>query len=170
MDVVWTDAPDAPPPHLTVSFGSLKNPAHDPGPQQKHTGQLLVWTDWSTVEDWANQPTGERAEDYAGFKRRAEETMMAQFAHYFPDLSKLVVFRELATPLSTVSFTGHRKGAFYGLDVTPERVMCDALRAETPIPGLYFAGQDVASPGIPGALAGGSIAAACVDSRVLKNL
>jgi phytoene dehydrogenase-like protein len=169
-DVVWTDAPDAPPPHLTVSFGSLKNPAHDPGPQQKHTGQLLVWADWSTVAGWADQPPGARGEDYAEFKRRAEETIMAQFARYFPDLTKLVVCRELATPLSTVSFTGHRKGAFYGLDVTPERVMCDALRAQTPIPGLYLAGQDVASPGIPGALAGGSIAAACVDSRVLKKL
>ena len=169
-DVVWTDAPDAPPPHLTVSFGSLKNPSHDPGPQQKHTGQLLVWADWSTVAEWAHLPPGARGEGYADFKRRAEETIMAQFAHYFPDLSKLVVFHELATPLSTVSFTGHRKGAFYGLDVTPERVMCDALRAQTPIPGLYLAGQDVASPGIPGALAGGSIAAACVDSRVLKKL
>ena len=169
-DVVWTDAPDAPPPHLTVSFGSLKNPSHDPGPQQTHTGQLLVWADWSTVAKWAHLPPDGRGEDYTDFKRRAEETIMAQFARYFPDLSKLVVFRELATPLSTVSFTGHRKGAFYGLDVTPERVMCDALRAQTPIPGLYLAGQDVASPGIPGALAGGSIAAACVDSRVLKKL
>ena len=169
-DVLWTDAPDAPPPQITVSFGSLKNPAHDPGPKQKHTGQLLVWADWSTVAEWADQRQGARGEDYAAFKRQAEKTIMAQFARYFPDLAKLVVHRELATPLSTVSFTGHRKGAFYGLDVTPDRVMCDALRAQTPIPGLFLAGQDVASPGIPGALAGGSIAAACVDARVLKKI
>ena len=94
---------------------------------------------------------------------------MEKFESYFPDLAKLVVHRELATPLSTVSFTGHRKGAFYGLDVTPERVMCDALRAKTPIPGLYLAGQDVASPGIPGALWGGLLAAASVDPKLLKH-
>ncbi|MEX0347326.1 MAG: phytoene desaturase family protein [Rhizobiaceae bacterium] len=169
-DVVWTDAPDAAPPHMTATFGSLKDPAHDPGPRQRHTGQLLVWADWSTVAKWADQPHGTRGDDYADFKRRAEETLMAQFESYFPDLAKLVVYRELATPLSTVSFTGHRKGAFYGLDVTPQRVMCDALRAKTPVPGLFLAGQDVASPGIPGALMGGQLSAATVDPKVMAKI
>ena len=169
-DVLWTTAPDGVPPHMTASFGSLKNPDHDPGPRQKHMGQLLAWADWSTVAQWADQPPGARGDDYADFKRRVEDTLMAQFEAYFPDLAKLVVYRELATPLSTVSFTGHRKGAFYGLDVTPERVMCDALRARTPIPGLYLTGQDVASPGIPGALMRGLLSAASVDRRIFKHL
>lgn len=168
-DVVWTDAPNGPAPHMTVSFGSLKNLAHDPGPDQKHMGQVIVWADWSTVARWADTPAGERGDGYAEFKRRVEVTLMAQFESYFPELAKLVVHCELATPLSTVSYTGHRKGAFYGLDVTPERVMCDGLRAQTPIPGLYLAGQDVASPGIPGALWGGLLAAASVDRAVLKH-
>ncbi len=168
-DVIWTDAPDGAPPHMTASFGSLKNPAHDPGPKQKHMGQFLAWADWSTVAPWTDRPAGARGDDYADFKRRAEETLMAQFERYFPDLAKLVVYRELATPLSTVAFTGHRKGAFYGLDVTPERVMCDALRAKTPIPGLFLAGQDVASPGIPGALMGGLLSAASVDPKVFAK-
>ncbi|MDJ0630021.1 MAG: NAD(P)/FAD-dependent oxidoreductase [Rhodobacter sp.] len=167
-DVVWTNAPDEASPCMVVAFGSLKNPAHDPGPRQRHTGQLLVWADWATVAGWADRPAGARGNDYADFKRRAEGTLMAQFEAYFPDLAKLVVYRDLATPLSTVDFTGHRKGAFYGLDVTPERVMCDALRAKTPIPGLFLAGQDVASPGIPGALWGGLLSAASVDPKVMK--
>ncbi len=94
---------------------------------------------------------------------------MAEFARHFPDLARLVVYQELATPLSTITFTGHRKGAFYGLDVTPDRVLCDALRAQTPIPGLYLAGKDVASPGIPGALWGGLLAAASVDPVVFRH-
>lgn len=168
-DVVWTDAPDGAPPHMTVSFGSLKNPAHDPGPRRKHMGQAIFWADWSTVAKWADQPTGARGNDYAEFKKDAEETLMKEFARHFPDLAKLVVYQELATPLSTVSYTGHRKGAFYGLDVTPDRVVCDALRAKTPVPGLYLAGQDVASPGIPGALWGGLLSAASVDARVFRH-
>ncbi|MGA9443562.1 MAG: hypothetical protein WBV18_09120 [Methyloceanibacter sp.] len=40
---------------------------------------------------------------------------------------------------------------------------------DTPIPGLYLAGQDVASPGIPGALWGGLLSAASVDARVFKH-
>lgn len=168
-DVVWTDAPDGPPPHMTVSFGSLKNTAHDPGPQQKHSAQVLCWADWKTVARWAELPPGSRGNDYADFKKRAEATIMAQFESYFPELAKMVVFQDLATPLSTVSFTGHRHGAFYGLDVTPERVMCDGLRAKTPIPGLYLAGQDVASPGIPGALWGGLLSAASIDPKVFRH-
>lgn len=167
VDVLWTTAPDGAPPCMLASFGSLKNPSHDPGPRQKHMGQFLVWADWSTVARWADQPPGARGDDYADFKRRAEETLMAHFESYFPDLAKLVVYRDLATPLSTVSFTGHRRGAFYGLDVTPDRVMCDALRAKTPVPGLFLAGQDVASPGIPGALWGGLLAAASIDPKVV---
>lgn len=169
VDALWTDVPDGAPPCMAVSFGSLKNPLHDPGPQKKHMGQVLVWTDWETVARWADQPADARGDEYADFKHRVEQTLMAQFETYFPDLAKLVVYRELATPLSTVSFTGHRHGAFYGLDVTPERVMCDALRAKTPIPGLYLAGQDVASPGIPGALWGGLLSAASVDPKVFPK-
>ncbi|WP_298470895.1 NAD(P)/FAD-dependent oxidoreductase [uncultured Erythrobacter sp.] len=169
VDVVWDDAPDGPPPHMTVSFGSLKNPEHDPGPEEKHMGQLLVWADWEAVAQWAGQPAGSRGDDYANFKRRVEDTMMAMFERHFPELAQLVVYRELATPLSTVAFTGHRKGAFYGLDVTPERVMCDALRAKTPIPGLFLTGQDVASQGIPGALMGGYLSAANVDPKVFPK-
>ncbi len=168
VDVVWTDAPDGSAPHMAASFGSLKDPKHDPGPRQKHTGQAIFWADWSTVAEWADQPPDARGDDYDDFKRRAEDTLMSQFQACFPDLAKLVVYCELATPLSTVSYTGHRHGAFYGLDVTPARVMCDALRAKTPIPGLYLAGQDVASPGIPGALWGGLLSAASVDAKVFR--
>lgn len=169
-DVVWTNAPDEAPPQMTVGFGSLKNPSHDPGPQQKHTGQLIVWADWSTVAKWADQPPGQRGADYADFKRRVEDTMMEMFERHFPDLAKLVVYRELSTPLSTVSFTGHREGAFYGLDVTPQRVMSDALRARTPIPGLFLTGQDVVSPGIPGALMAGLLSAASIDRKVFMHM
>ncbi|MEM8836661.1 MAG: NAD(P)/FAD-dependent oxidoreductase [Pseudomonadota bacterium] len=169
VDRLWTDAPEGDPPCMTACFGSLKNPAHEPGPKQKHMGQLLVWADWSTVAKWAGQASAERGDDYVDFKQRVEETLMAAYARYFPDLAKLVVYRELATPLSTIAFTGHREGAFYGLDGTPERVTCDALRAKTPVPGLFFAGQDVASPGIPGALWGGLLAAASVDPRVFRH-
>ena len=168
-DVLWTSAPDGAPPCMVAAFGSLKDPAHDPGPQNKHTGQLMVWADWSTVAQWADLPPGGRGDDYANFKRRAEEAMMAGFERYFPDLAKLVVYHELATPLTTVTFTRHREGAFYGLDVTPERMMCDGLRAKTPFRGLYLAGQDVASPGIPGALWGGLLAAASIDPKVFTQ-
>jgi len=169
-DTVWQDPPHGRPPGMFVSFASLKDPAHDPGPDQKHSGEILIWTDWSVVERWANVPRAERGEDYADFKKQVEDKIFAEFEAYFPDLAKLVVFQELATPLSTVAITGHRQGAFYGLDVTPDRMLSDALRMKTPIKGLYLSGQDAATPGIPGAMWGGVLCAGSIDPRVFKHI
>lgn len=169
VDALWTDAPEGAPPGMFVSFASLKDPSHDPGPKQKYAGEMMVLTDWSTVERWADMDPGARGEDYQVFKSRVEDTMFAQFKTWFPELAELVVFRELSTPLATAAITGHHHGAFYGLDITPERVMSKALRAKTPIPGLFLSGQDVATPGIPGALWGGVLSAASVDPKVFAH-
>ncbi|MEZ5500528.1 MAG: NAD(P)/FAD-dependent oxidoreductase [Steroidobacteraceae bacterium] len=170
MDAVWERAPNGKPPGMFVSFASLKDPQHDPGPKQRHAGEILIWTDWAVVARWAGTPSEKRCEDYVRFKKTVEDRVFEQFQAYFPELAKLVVFRELATPLSTVAITGHRNGAFYGLDVTPDRIMSKALRVKTPVNGLYLAGQDVASPGIPGALWGGVLCAGSIDPSVFKHI
>lgn len=169
-DAVWTDVSNSVPPAMFVSFASLKDPACDPGPDCKHTGEMIAWADWSTVARWAAIPPGERGEDYHDFKHQVEAALFAQFETYFPRLAELVVFREVATPLATATITGHTKGAFYGLDVTPKRMMSDALRTKTPIKGLYLSGQDVVSPGIPGALWGGLLCAVSIDPQMAVHL
>ena len=169
-DAIWKDVPNRTPPGMFVSFASLKDPKHDPGPQQRHSGEILVLTEWSSVARWADMPRAERGEDYAIFKRDVEAQIFKLFESYFPDLARLVVFRELATPLSTVAITAHKEGAFYGRDVTPDRMLSDALRMKTPIKGLFLAGQDVASPGVPGAMWGGALCAGSVDPKVFRHI
>lgn len=168
--MMWSDAPDSNPPGFFVSFGSLKDPSHNPGPKQKHTGDMVVWTEWSSVARWADLPSDARGADYKAFKQKVEDKMFAQFKANFPDLAELVVFRELSTPLATAAITGHHEGRFYGLDGTPERVLSNALQAKTPIDGLFLSGQDVVSQGIQGALWSGILCAASVDPRVFKQL
>ena len=170
VDAVWTDVSDSLPPSMFVSFASLKDPAHDPGPDRKHAGEIIAWADWSTVQRWADLRPDERGDEYGEFKRLVDESLFEQFKKYFPRLAELVVFREIATPLATASITGHTKGSFYGLDVTPRRVLSDALRMKTPIDGLYLTGQDVLSPGIPGALWGGLLCAASIEPGVFEHL
>ena len=82
----------------------------------------------------------------------------------------LVVYRELGTPLATATFTAHEKGAFYGLETTPRRIMSDALRPRTPVPGLFLSGQDVVTPGIAGSLWSGLLTAAAIDPRIYTRL
>ena len=152
-----------------VSFPSLKDPSHDPGPSNRHTGQMMVLADWSTVADFADGGADERPEEWAAFKQEVEARLMAFFAKKFPALAPMIVYRELGTPLATALFTGHEKGGFYGVETTPRRVLSKALSAQTPVPGLFLTGQDVMSPGIAGALYGGMLGAAAIDPRVFQK-
>ena len=169
-DAIWTAADSEPIPMMFVSFSSLKDPTHDPGPTNKYTGDMMVWADWSSVAKFADGDAKEHASEWAAFKQRIESRMMGCFAEKFPDLAPLIVHHELGTPLATVSFTGHVKGGFYGVETTPRRMLSDALNAHTPVPGLFLTGQDVMTPGIAGALAGGMFGAAAIDPRVFQHI
>lgn len=168
-DGIWAAGDGEPLPMMFASFPSLKDPEHDPGPSNRHTGQALVWADWSSVADFAESEPGERADEWAAFKQDVEGKLLAFFAKEFPALAPLIVFHELGTPLATAAFTRHEKGGFYGVETTPRRLMSDALAATTPVDGLFLTGQDVMTPGIAGALAGGMIGAAAVDPRVYRH-
>ncbi len=170
VDVTWTSAPEDPPPAMFASFASLKDPSHDPGPELKHSGELIVLTEWSTVAQWVDHAPEDRGADYQAFKHKVEDAMFLQFRNYFPALAELVVFRKLSTPLDTADITGHKQGAFYGLEVTPRRILSNTLRMKTPLKGLYLAGQDALTPGIPGAMWGGLLCAASIDPKVFSHL
>ena len=169
-NAIWTAADDEPIPMTFVSFSSLKDPSHDPGPTSKSTGDMLLWADWSAVAEFADGGADERADEWAAFKRRIEARMLDFFRDKFPDLAPLIVYHELGTPLATAAFTGHEKGGFYGIETTPRRILSDALNARTPVPGLFLSGQDVMTPGIAGALSGGLFGAAAIDPRVFQKL
>ncbi len=168
-DAIWAVTDDVKPPMMFVSFPSLNNPAHDPGPAHRHTGDILVWADWSSVASFADGGADDRPTEWAAFKQRVEARLMASFIEKFPALAPLVVYRELGTPLATASFTRHEKGGFYGVETTPRRILSDALNARTPVPGLFLTGQDVMTPGIAGALWGGMLGAAAVDPRIYQK-
>ena len=168
-DSIWSAGNNDTVPMMFVSFPSLKDATHDPGPLNRHTGELLVWADWSSVAKYAAGGAKEHAIEWAAFKQDIEAKLMAFFTTKFPALAPLVVYQELGTPLATASFTGHEKGGFYGVETTPRRMLSDALNARTPVPGLFLTGQDVMTPGIAGALWGGMLGAAAIDPRVFQK-
>ena len=156
-------------PMMFVSFPSLKDTAHEPGPRNRHTGQMMILSDCSTVAKFADGGAVEQPSEWSAFKQKVETSMLAFFAKKFPALAPLIVYHELGTPLATSAFTGHEQGGFYGLETTPRRILSDALNVRTPVPGLFLSGQDVISPGIAGALAGGMLGAAAIDPRVFRK-
>ncbi|MBW2525254.1 MAG: NAD(P)/FAD-dependent oxidoreductase [Deltaproteobacteria bacterium] len=163
----WTErvwplgAPDdvGTPTSLYCSFGSLKDPAHDPGPEQRHTAELLTFVPWESFARWQDRTWRRRGAEYDALKAAIQERLLELFAARYPRLAPMIDYVELSTPLSTVNFCRSIDGAMYGLEHTPERFACPWLRPRSPIPGLLFAGNEVLTAGVMGAMMGGAFAA-----------
>jgi all-trans-retinol 13,14-reductase len=166
---IWSST-DSPIKMVFVSFPSLKDEEHEPGPSMRHTGELMVLADWSTVADFATGDAKKQPDKWAAFKDDVQARLMAFFAEKFPALVPMIVYRELGTPLATAAFTAHEKGGFYGLETTPRRMMSDSLSPRTPVAGLFLTGQDVLTPGIAGSLWSGLLTAAAIDPRIYTKL
>ena len=167
-DNTWVVGPNGELPRCKVlycSFPSLKDPAHDPGPSCKHTGEVVTFVPWETFAPWRGTRWNRRGEDYDAFKKRLEQHILEQFLERLPGLRDKIRYVELSTPLSTDHFCRPTRGAIYGLEPTVERFRNPYLRPRSPIPGLYFSGSDVTTVGVIGAMSGGLLSALAVSPR-----
>jgi phytoene dehydrogenase-like protein len=144
-------------PQTYVSFPSMKDPE-----ARAHTAEIIAGVDSSHFEPWAGTRWMKRGEAYEAMKERVADALLAAAERRLPGLSKLVVHRELSTPLSTAHFTGHPGGEIYGLPATPDRFTKPWLRARTPVKGLYLAGADALLLGIGGTVMSGVMATAAI--------
>jgi all-trans-retinol 13,14-reductase len=88
-----------------------------------------------------------------------------------PALKLRLAYSELSTPLSTDTFCRPIEGSIYGLEPTPDRFRNPWLRPRSPLKGLFFAGSEVATVGVIGAMMGGVLAAASAEPlRALRFL
>jgi len=162
--------PKAEAPILYMSFPSLKDPMHEPGPSKKHTAEVVTFVPWEAFEKWKHTRRGYREADYAEFKKDIETRVLEQVRRHKPELLKLMTYHELSTPLSAQHFIRAHHGAIYGLEATPRRFTAPELRPATPFEGFYMAGCDVGTLGVTGAMVGGVLAAATIKPKVLAKL
>ncbi|MFT4626605.1 MAG: all-trans-retinol 13,14-reductase [Myxococcota bacterium] len=164
---VWQVGPemDALPgaPVLYCSFPSLKDPHHEPGPDQVHTGEVVTFVPWEVFEPFLDTKWKRRGEEYDAFKQKLHDSLLEQFLARMPELGPLIRHAELGTPLTTEHFVRPMRGSIYGIEPTPERFACRGLRPQSPVPGLYFAGSEVSGVGVVGAMMGGVLAAGAVE-------
>jgi phytoene dehydrogenase-like protein len=144
-------------PQTYVSFPSMKDPE-----ARGHTAEIIAGLEGHHFEPWAGTRWMKRGEDYQSLKERIADTLLAEAERRLPGLSRLVVHRELSTPLSTAHFTGHPGGEIYGLPATPDRFARPWLRSPTPVKGLYLAGADALMLGIGGAVMSGVMCTAAI--------
>jgi all-trans-retinol 13,14-reductase len=143
--------------HVFLSFPSLKNPS-----AKAHTAEIVTFIDHEPFKQWANQPWMNRDKAYEELKNEITEALINFTNKYIKGLKELIDYKELATPLTTVSMTGHEKGYIYGLPVTPERYKLNWLGARTPIKNLYLTGVDTLVHGVVGGMLGGALTAGIV--------
>jgi all-trans-retinol 13,14-reductase len=165
---VWERPADEDAPSIFVSFPSLKDSAHRS--PHRHTAEVVALCRWDPFSAWAGSSLGRRPEEYEATKAWIAERLLAQFKRHFPRLASMVDFHELSTPLSQASYVGADRGAMYGIEMSAARLTSDALRARTPVPGLFLAGQDAGSMGIQGAFMGGYMAAASIEPRLWLDM
>ena len=148
-----------------MSFPSLKDPEHLPGPEERHTGEVVTFVPYEVFARWREARWMHRGEDYERLKAEITARMQAQLLKHMPQLAPYIAYAELSTPLSAEHFCRAADGAIYGLEPTPARFRNPWLRPQTPIPGLYLAGSDITSGGVMGAFMGGVLAVVAAEPR-----
>jgi all-trans-retinol 13,14-reductase len=166
IGAVWRNPADEDAPGIFVSFPSLKDPSSPGAP----TAEVVAVVDAAAFAPWLAQTDPTRTEEYLAFKAWVEERMLGQFLRHFPALKPMLRFHELSTPVTQQHFVRSPDGAMYGIEMTAERLTSPLLHVRTPLPGLLLAGQDVTSPGVPGAFMGGLMAAASIEPALWRQL
>jgi all-trans-retinol 13,14-reductase len=162
----WPVSPDGEPgrcPVLYVSFPSLKDPASAANPATKHTAELVTFVRYEDFARWRDARWRRRGPDYEALKASLSKVLLEQLLERLPGLRPMVDFTELSTPLSTEHFVRPWRGSIYGLEPTPRRFANRWLRPRAPLPGLFFAGADMTSVGVVGAMMGGVLGATAVS-------
>ena len=152
-------------PILYCSFPSLKDPEHDPGPEVRHTGEVVTFVAWEDFEKWRGSKWKKRGDDYEGFKKAITDALIKQLVANVPGLESMIDYVELSSPLSTDHFCRPVRGSIYGLEPTPERFATPWLRPRSPIPGLFFSGSEISTVGVIGAMMGGVLCAVAIEPR-----
>jgi len=165
-EVAWDiqDRPVKPnAPCLYCSFPSLKDPTHDPGPEIRHTGEVVTFVPWEVFEPWAGTPWRKRGDGYQELKLELQQALLDQLLKHMPELEPMIDYVELSTPVSTEVFVRPMKGSIYGIEPTVERFSNHRLRPHSPINNLYFGGSEVASVGVIGAMMGGVLSVVAAE-------
>lgn len=137
-----------------ISFGSLRNPGQEP-----HTAQVITVSEEKTFEAFKDKPWMNRGEEYEACKEQLAEQMLDFVEQFLPGVRKLVEYKELSTPLTVKSFTGHPFGQIYGQACDPNRLTRDQWRVATSLKNLYLTGSDVGGPGVHAAMFAGVMTA-----------
>lgn len=159
-------------PTVYLATASLKDPTNRRLAPEGHTNLQVMTavpadpTFWGVTAEEIARGTYQANEGYRYVKEQVTARVLAQAEKAVPGLSRHIVFKEAATPMTHTRFTGSTGGTSYGIAAIPEQFLNKRPGASTPIEGLFLAGASARSGhGIIGSMLSGVFAA----DRVLRD-
>lgn len=148
-----------------ASFPSIRDPSWK-GPHLASVIRLVPWAEHAHFPSSNGRPSAA----YSAYKAELGKWLLGEVCRRYPRMAGAVQHMEVAVPATVCRYIGAPEGATYGLAVTPERLRSPALKAITPVPGLYLSGSDVVLPGVVGAMLGGVPAAVAIGGGAAMRL
>jgi all-trans-retinol 13,14-reductase len=142
-----------------MTLPTFKDPSGSHAPAGKHTVELFTVAPYSIFAQWAGSNAMERHADYVALKTQLGDRLVRRAERYLPGLSRHIEVKEVATPLTNISFVNTPVGSIYGPAHTPTQVGRGRYRTHGPVHGLYLCGSSVMGAGIPSCVASGVMAA-----------
>ena len=157
------------PPLLFLGFPSSKDPEYTKRNPGKGVASIISSGTFEEFAEWQNERVKKRGKEYQKIKKRITDNLLEVMYEHFPQTRGHVAYTELGTPLTNKHYLGYENGEIYGLDHTTSRFGSarKKLSPVSPIPGLYFTGQDILTAGITSAMTSGVFAAGAVLKRNL---
>ncbi|AUX20238.1 phytoene dehydrogenase [Sorangium cellulosum] len=143
---------------LFLTITTLKDPGH-PTQGRHHTIEMFTFVPHDPFTRWEETRTGERGADYEKRKESLGDQLIAAAENIIPGISRALVFRSVATPLTNDFYCATHRGAAYGTAKTPWQLGPLSFSIGTRIPGLYLCGASTLSHGVAGAAMSGLLAA-----------
>ncbi len=142
---------------LFLAIPTLK----DPGRARRghHTIEMFSFVPYAPFEPWRGTTQGQRGSDYEALKERLGDRVIAAAERVIPGISKAIVLRSVATPLTNGFYCEAPFGACYGTAKSPLQVGAFSFKTRSEIDGLHLCGASTLSHGVAGASISGLMAA-----------
>ena len=111
---------------------------------------LLTPMQWADVEPFAGTRVMQRPEAYNELKERKAAQLIDLADSYVPGLKDSVEYVYTSTPLTYADYTGTEQGSAYGVNKDYNRLAYTLLTPMSPIPNVFFTGQNLSLHGILG--------------------
>jgi phytoene dehydrogenase-like protein len=131
---------------------------------------ILTYMRYQDVKQWEGtfntvSDEDDRGPEYAEFKKRKAELVLAYVEKKFPGLRNQIQAYYTTTPLSFRDYIGNDDGSLYGIVKDYKDPLKTFISPRTKLPNLYFTGQNLNLHGILGA----AMSALVTCSAFLKN-